>query len=219
MKKTPVIIVLVLIIVIGLGLYNYIENPDKNVGENNIAKDVSNDEEITFNSTKMKSSGVAIYEEDDRPRSNSGLEIKIREGKPYLTTNVEDEQYKFHYSEVTTPLTDKEITGFSEDVKDVFYAYMGNGDMSAIILFLMTDGTVEYVDSFKMLKGQRFESFGKIEELSNIVKFVNLTATDVSETGELLGGYVTVAAIDKDGYSFDLSQSETLQANMLSSSL
>lgn len=218
MKKVIVVVVLVLIIVIGLGVYNYIESPDKNVGGDDKVS-VSDGSKTEFDSTKMKSSAMASYEVDTEPRSNAGLDIKVRSGKAYLTTNVEDEMYKFHYPEVTESITDKELTGFSGSVKSVFYAYMGNGDMSAIILFLMTDGSVEYIDSSKMLKGGRYESFGKIAEVSNIVGFVNLNATDVAENGELLGGYVTVAAIDADGYSFDLSQSQTIQENLLSSSL
>lgn len=218
MKKLIFIIALILIIVIGLGLYNYIENPDKNVEEENKTSVVS-DKKVEFDSAKMKSPGMVAYEEDTSPRSNAGLDIKIRSGKAYLTTNVEDEMYKFHYPEVTESLKDKELTGFSGSIKEVYYAYMGNGDMSAIILFLMTDGTVEYIDSAKMLRGERYESFGKVGEVSKVVRFVNLTATEVSENGELLGGYITVAAIDEDGYSFDLSQSQTLQENMLSSAL
>ncbi len=58
---------------------------------------------------------------------------------------------------------------------------------------------------------------GKIEELSNIVKFIHLDAHDVDENGETLSGWITCVAIDEEGYSFDLSQSKTIQEDLLSS--
>ena len=89
--------------------------------------------------------------------------------------------------------------------------------MSPYILFIMEDGSVEFVDSNKMLKLKNYESKGKIKELSNIVKFVHLNAQEFNENGEGMGGWITVAAIDEEGYSFDLSSSEIIQKNMLTS--
>lgn len=175
--------------------------------------------DVKFDSSKMKSDSTNVsYEETtDWTPSSAGLEIEIKDGKPYLSTDTENEQYEFLFSTVKEPLKNKEITGFKQDVKEVYYAYMGNGDMCPIILFLMEDGSVEFVDSNKMLKNKQYGSKGKIKELSNIVKFVHLNAQEFDENGEGMGGWITVAAIDEDGYSFDLSASETIQNNMLTS--
>lgn len=188
-----------------------LENQESN--KNVIQDNTQAKKDVKFDSNKMKSNSTNVrYEETtDWTPTSSGLEIEIKNGKPYLSTNIEDEQYKFLFSEVKGKVSNEEITGFNQDVKDVYYAYMGNGDMCPYILFLMKDGTVEFSDSGKMLKNKKYESLGKIKELSNIVKFVHLNAQEVDENGEGLSGWITVAAIDEDGYSFDLSESETIQ--------
>lgn len=191
-------------------LENQISNQDE--GEEN----TQNKKEVKFDSSKMKSDSTNVrYEEETEWIPNSGgLKIEIKEGKPFLTTDIEDEQYKFYFSEVKEQVNNKEITGFKTNVKDVYYAYMGNGDPAPIILFLMEDGTVEFADSKTMLTDGVFKSAGKIKELSNIVKFVHLNAQEFDENGEGMGGWITVAAIDEDGYSFDLSASKTIQDNI-----
>lgn len=184
--------------------------------KSDVADNTQNKTDVKFDSSKMKSDSTNVrYEEETEWIPNSGgLKIEIKEGKPFLTTDIEDEQYKFYFSEVKEQVKNKEITGFKSKVKDVYYAYMGNGDPAPMILFLMEDGTVEFVDSLKMLTNEKYESQGKIKELSNIVKFVHLNAQEFDENGEGMGGWITVAAIDEDGYSFDLSASKTIQDNI-----
>lgn len=184
--------------------------------KSDVADNTQNKTDVKFDSSKMKSDSTNVrYEEETEWIPNSGgLKIEIKEGKPFLTTDIEEEQYKFYFSEVKEQVKNKEITGFKSKVKDVYYAYMGNGDPAPMILFLMEDGTVEFVDSLKMLTNEKYESQGKIKELSNIVKFVHLNAQEFDENGEGMGGWITVAAIDEDGYSFDLSASKTIQDNI-----
>lgn len=62
-----------------------------------------------------------------------------------------------------------------------------------------------------MLNNRKYESFGKIKELSNIVKFANVILSEVNEDGENLGGIVTIVAIDETGYSYDLSQIKQIE--------
>lgn len=188
---------------------------NQNITEENI----QNKNDLKFDSSKMKSDSTNVRYEEEKEwlPSDSGLKIEIKDGKPFLTTDIEDEQYKFHFEEIKEQIKDKEITGFKSKVKEIYYAYMGNGDMSPYILFIMEDGSVEFVDSNKMLKLKNYESKGKIKELSNIVKFVHLNAQEFNENGEGMGGWITVAAIDEEGYSFDLSSSEIIQKNMLTS--
>lgn len=199
------------------------ELEEKIANQENNSKDIKNEDksnkDIKFDSNKMKSDSTNVrYEETtDWVPNSSGLEIEIKDGKPFLTTDIENEQYKFLFSEVKNQVKDKEIIGFKSKVKEVYYAYMGNGDPCPVVLFLMEDGSVEFSDSSKMLKNKKYESQGKIKELSNIVKFVHLDAQEFDENGEGMGGWITVAAIDEDGYSFDLSASETIQNNMLTS--
>lgn len=191
-----------------------LENQEAN--KNDADDNTQNKTDVKFDSNKMKSDSTNVrYEETtDWMPDNAGLEIEIKDGKPFLTTDIKNEQYKFLFSEVKDQIKNKEITGFDQDVKEVYYAYMGNGDPCPVILFLMQDGTVEFADSGKMLKNEKYESLGKIKELSNVVKFVHLNAQEFDENGEGMGGWITVAAIDEDGYSFDLSASKTIQDNI-----
>lgn len=182
---------------------------ETNQDDNELDEPIKDD--VQFDSNKMKSDSTSVVYEETTLDYSCGLNIEIKDGKPYLSTDVEDEQYKFLFEDVKEKLENKELTGFKTNVKDVYYAYMGNGDMCPIILFLMEDGTVEYADSGKILKNKNYKSSGKIEELSNIVKFVELNAMEIDENGEGLSGWVTCAAIDKDGYSFDLSQSKSIK--------
>lgn len=176
---------------------------DSSANESN----TQNKNDVQFDSNKMKSDNTYVeYDLYEYDMGNSGLNIEIKEGKPYLSIDIEDEQYKFLFKNIENPIKNKELTGFKTDVKEVFYAYMGNGDPAPLILFLMDDGSVEYIDSWKIIENKEFESQGKVEELSNIVKFVELDASCFNENGEREGGFITAAAIDGEGYSFDLSQ-------------
>ena len=242
-KSTVVILVIILLVICGIAFYLYqvdvskkqlekelqttediwklqTENAEKLenqvANKSDVADNTQNKTDVKFDSSKMKSDSTNVrYEEETEWIPNSGgLKIEIKEGKPFLTTDIEEEQYKFYFSEVKEQVKNKEITGFKSKVKDVYYAYMGNGDPAPMILFLMEDGTVEFADSGKMLKNKKYETLGKIKELSNIVKFVHLNAQEFDENGEGMGGWITVAAIDEDGYSFDLSASKTIQDNI-----
>lgn len=230
MKKIVVAIIIIFIVALAVAVYLYnVKVSKKQVEENlNLAKEVweqkvieleDNElDNVHFDSNKMKSdSTMIVYEESNLDLGSSGLKIEIVDGKPYLSTDVKNNQYEFLFSEVTEPIENMEITGFNQSVRDVYFAFMGNGDMPPYILFLMEDGSVEFINSRKMLNGKKYESQGKIEEISNIIKFTHLDANEVDEKGEGLSGWMTCAAIDEEGYSFDLSQSETIQKDMLSS--
>lgn len=244
-KSTVAIIVIILLIIFGVAFYLYHvevgkkelkqtldtaqkiyelnariqELEDKLYNSDDAKENDELEKNVKFDSSKMKSdsTNVRYEEETDWVPDSSGLEIEIKDGKPFLTTDIENKQYKFLFSEVKEQVKNKEITGFKSKVKECYYAYMGNGDMAPYILFIMEDGSVEYINSNKMLKLEKYESQGKVKEVSNIVKFVHLNAQEVDENGEGMSGWITVAAIDENGYSFDLSSSKTLQDDMLTS--
>jgi len=216
MKKI-IILIIILTVIIGAGIFLFNKNKSKNnasQGSEQVEPELKEDlkKDIKFDSNKMKTNLKLVYEEETANMGNSGLKISIKNGKAYLSNDINSKDYKFMFSEIyNESIKDKEITGFSSKVKDVYFAYMGNGDMPPFILFLMDDGSVEYINSRIMLIKKEFTSAGKIDELSNIVKFVTLNASDVDENGEKMSGFITVVAIDKEGYSYDLSASRTLE--------
>ncbi len=186
---------------------------NKNIIENDLENNNLSKEDIEFDSDKMKvKAGYSSkYEKDETDRGNAGLDIVIKEGKPYLSTDITNEAYKLLFPKITKTIKEQEIIGFDKKVIEVKFAFIGNGDPVPIILFLMEDGTVEYIPSDKMLNNRKYESFGKIDELSNIVKFANVILSEVNEDGENLGGIVTIVAIDETGYSYDLSQIKQIE--------
>lgn len=212
MKKIIFIIILIISIVAGVFL---IYNNNLKDNDSQSSKQVEHKEakkDVKFDANKMKTNAGVLYEECNSDNGTSGLKIEIKNGKAYLTNDINSKDYKFMFSEINNKsIKNKEITGFEAKIKEVYFAYMGNGDMAPFILFLMEDGSVEYINSRIMLKNEKYESEGKIEEISNIVKFETLNATDVDENGEKMGGFITVVAIDEEGYSYDLSASKTLE--------
>ena len=73
-----------------------------------------------------------------------------------------------------------------------------------MLYFLMEDGTVEYMPIHKALKSQEFKSYGKLENVSNIVEIATGMAqanVDGSGNGP---GWNTVFAINYDGDYYDI---------------
>ena len=179
---------------------NLVAETDKNI-------DDETEVQVTFNPDKMISTNKFVrYEEDLRDRGTSGINVEVKDGKVFVSTDIEDEGYKLLFSNLELDeINNQEITGFDGSVKETFLAYMGNGDMAPVILFLMEDGTVEYLDSKEMFENETYKSSGKLGDLENIVKFTNITITDLDENGEDLGGAIGVVGIDKNGISYDIS--------------
>ena len=173
--------------------------------------------DVNFDPTKMLTDASNIKYEVNDIVTDIGLDINIKDGKPYLTTDINNEKFVFMFPLLIESVESKELTGCDGKVKldgkveEVYQAYIGNGDPKPVLLFLMNDGSVEYIKSSTILENGVFESEGKIIELSDIVKFQSVNAYDIDEDGERLSGWQTVVAIDKKGYSYDLSKIDYLQ--------
>ena len=167
--------------------------------------------DVNFDPTKMLTDASNIKYEVNDIVTDIGLDINIKDGKPYLTTDINNEKFVFMFPLLIESVESKELTGFYGKVEEVYQAYIGNGDPKPVLLFLMNDGSVEYIKSSTILENGVFESEGKIIELSDIVKFQSVNAYDIDEDGERLSGWQTVVAIDKKGYSYDLSKIDYLQ--------
>lgn len=99
----------------------------------------------------------------------------------------------------------EEITDFGPtegQVIDVIFGRFGNGIGDETILFLMSDGTIEYVPYYLALKENNFRSRGKLEGINDIIRLLYVNAHPTSSP---VGGYVTVLAQRADGTLYDLS--------------
>lgn len=167
--------------------------------------------EVKFDANKMLTDATSIGYQAVEATDDVGIDVTIKDGKPYVTTNMSNEKLAVTFPFLIDTIHDKEITGYKGKVIEVYQAFMGNGDAKPTLLFLMKDGSVYYLKSSTMLEKGIFEVEGKVNELSDIVKFQAVDAWDIDENGERLSGWITVVAINKKGYSYDLTKIDYLQ--------
>lgn len=87
-------------------------------------------------------------------------------------------------------------------VIDFVFSQFGNGFGDETFLFLMDDGTIEYVPLYPALQDGNFRSRGKLGDIDDIIKFYKVNANNPYGSG----GYLTVLAQRADGTFYDLSQ-------------
>ena len=149
---------------------------------------------------------TCYYEKEAEVRDyDTMVKVNISNKKAYITIDSENETLKsILESENIKNVNDienKEITGFLSEPVEVYFGQFGQDITGEKILFLMKDGSVEYINVVDMLKTQNYKSAGKIKNLSDVKQFDVLTVFDTEG-----GGYTTTIAIDKNGYYYDLNE-------------
>lgn len=95
-----------------------------------------------------------------------------------------------------------EITGIDVNrIVDVFVGGFGNGMGNETMLFLMEDGTVEYMPIMKAYKEKNYRSHGKIPGVENVIKFMNGDYYHIP-----YGPYSNVFAQRADGKFYSLAE-------------
>lgn len=159
---------------------------------------------VEFDSDKVKvGEENGIYEvmnEDDISLDELGMTVDIEDGKVYVSVKFVSD-YTGEIYGIDEEVEREEITGFDSEPVMCFMAEAGQDITAPRLCFLMEDGTVEYVDSAKMLKSKKYVSEGKLGNLKDIVAFeyVSVADADMPETG-----HVSSVAIDKSGYAYDI---------------
>ena len=200
-----VLIVILLLAVIGLGgyiVYDKIlvkESTDTeettktgNKEETNIenyigklqfdsSKIVSNNKEYKYSISAYSTGTDITLDENNKVKLNISWDVYADDSMPKKTGN------------------DEYTIDFSKKVVDVYKGTIGNDVGGDLALFLMEDGTIEYMPLFIALQKNEIKSFGKVEGLNNIVKFYNGHAWV-----EGAGGYITIFAQDNDGKIYNL---------------
>ena len=180
-----------------------LENNNEIDSIDNTSKEITY-RKVAFDENKVKNAAQdVIYEENGENYISStefGVAVIQKGQKLFVSTHGFTEKYNWHDGiSGIKDVENKEITGFQGELVTYFLAAQGQDVTPPKILFLMSDGTVEYIDSFEMLKNNDFTSKGKIEGLTNINRFTFVNVRDV-----MGGGVYSTVAIDNDGYSYDI---------------
>ena len=89
---------------------------------------------------------------------------------------------------------------FNKKIVDIYVDGYGQSIGYETILFLMEDGTVEYIPFYYACNNDSFKTI-KLDGVDNIIKFLSASASPV-EPG---GGYHTILAQKQDGTFYDIS--------------
>ena len=101
------------------------------------------------------------------------------------------------------------IKTFSQKIEQIYIGYFGTEAGSEYLLFLMEDGTIEYIPIYdevsnsewnSMYDGEKFNSHGSIYGISDVVSFIYLTVESSS------GDYYSIGAQRSDGTIYDLME-------------
>lgn len=128
------------------------------------------------------------------------VKIIVNEGKAYLYCQ---EEIKSWIGEENCKNLiynkEQEIVGFDKKVIDAYVSGTGMSTGDVVLLFLMEDGSMEYLPLAKV-STNRYKSSGKIKNIQNIVRVVEHVLTTPKEGNATK----TVIAIDNQGYCYDV---------------
>lgn len=181
---------------------NTLKESNKNKEEQ---KDNSTKVNLYFNSSKVINSTAGIYTLIV-PTHATGINIAVDETQTKVTISLNHPLVSQNYGlGWTTALEDHsyephDIT-FDKKVVDVFFGGLGQSSVGDTILFLMEDGTVQYIPVKKAMSvdHENLKTFGILEGVSDVVKFYQ--ANSVME----MGSGITILAQRSDGTIYDLS--------------
>lgn len=187
-------------------------NEDKENKENKEEK-VETVEKIVYKYLPDVSKGKCLNAKDNsiysviRQTSFSEIGATIDDNGKTVALNVNWNNAKEMYPELDNTMQgykNYSITNFSKKVVNVYIFGMGQAVGSEVLYFLMEDGTVEYMPIYKSLKEKLFKSYGKINNISDIVDIARGTVR-ANEDGSGNGpGWLSVFAINNEGNYYDI---------------
>lgn len=194
---------------LGYLTFNQAEEPEKtetNNEENNETEEDVNDNSLDFDTSKVVNSTADLYELQNY---NGTINVRLDNTRKIATLSFNrktlSDTYGLNWDTtgvVEGTVEDKVIT-FTQGVKDIYIGGIGQDMSGDIILFLMDDGTVEYIPVYKALSTGEVDgltSYGTLQDLKDVVKFYSVTAIR-----NPVGSSVTIIAQTKDGTLYDLA--------------
>lgn len=146
---------------------------------------------VPFDGSKvLNGNSGATYTETQS--GNTGI-LQIKNGKPYI-------YLKENLSNSYVQGQEYEITGFSKKVVYCFDGITGQSSSGSMLLFLMEDGSVEYIMIDNIKNTNSLKSQGKIAGLESIVR-IQAGAIKIGESGA-----ATIFAINNKGEAYDIAK-------------
>ena len=181
------------------------------VETNNESKDETAEENtsagsLDFDTSKITNSNADSYELQNY---NGTINVRLDETRKLATLSFNrktlSDTYGLNWDTIGVvegTVEDKTIT-FNQGIKDIYVGGIGQDMSGDIILFLMDDGTIEYIPVYKALVTSGVDgliSYGTLQDLKDIVKFYSVGAIR-----NPVGSSVTILAQTKDGTLYDLA--------------
>ena len=182
-----------------------VDSDNDNTNNNEQTKEDTSAISLDFDTSKVINGNENIYR---LVNNNNTIYITLDETRKIVTLNynrkILSDKYGLNWD--TTGIDEniyenKQIT-FEKEIKDVCFGLIGQ-DTADYILFLMEDGTVEYIPLYQALSTNGTDglvSYGVLQGIEDVVKFYTAYAI-VGMTGN----YSTIIAQTKDGTLYDLS--------------
>ena len=192
---------------LGYLTFNQAEEPEKtetNNEENNETKDV-NDNSLDFDTSKIVNSNSDTYTLVNNGHTTN---ISLDETRKVVTLSynrkVLSDTYTLNWdlTGVEDYVYENKQLNFEKEIKDIYFGGIGQDATGDIILFLMSDGTVEYIPVYQALLSNGIEgltSYGVLPNITDVVKFYTVNAS----AG--MSGSVSILAQTKDGTLYDLA--------------
>ena len=160
---------------------------------------------VPFNASKCKNPRPNNAKYFINTPNCRGICVECIDGEAYMFKqffgDFSEEDFKNRYGDINLPdcFEKKKVEGFDKKVVDTFISIASIDEtLYPMILFLMEDGTVEYMKSGKCISTGNLKTAGKVKGVSDVVRIVGgSVATDYG------GGY-TVMAITSSGEFYDI---------------
>lgn len=211
-KKICVVIGLLLFVIALIG---------GSIWKGNMDKKADSNKRETFDLSKFDTTKEAIngdkdvaYKLADSSNSEVGLFIEKDTDSQTALITIDWEKFSKIYkkAETTSAIRKYNIINFGQNIKDVSINGFGQSTGYETAFYLMKDGTVEYTPIIHALgdngdsKETVLKSYGKMNEVSGVVKLAPATNYCVSDNSCLSDGSYTVLGIKSDGSFYDLGK-------------
>ena len=209
--KKGIVVLLVLLILLVLGMGGYLvydkvlskevkEEKQENITKEETVEEKNNNSinasDLVLDSSKCINQKNMVYSLSTNFDIN-GISIIYNNGN--VNISITPEIVKNSYNGINISNSSYTVN-FNKKIVDIYVDGYGQSIGYETILFLMEDGTVEYIPFYYACNNDSFKTI-KLDGVDNIIKFLSASASPV-EPG---GGYHTILAQKQDGTFYDIS--------------